>query len=195
MNNVNKKVDSKTNKFLKLNPENENLNQYWFSESTIQFFTYQIEKYSNQSEKIAFISTPSLFFTVNSEIQNKSYLFDYDEKLIKKHKNCIWFDFNWTDFSSITTNHAKSFDYIIIDPPYINEEAWSKYANFVNLIATDNAKILTCSIKENNQMLKKLLNLDVKKYQPSIPHLVYQYNIYANYDDEELDKINPEIID
>jgi hypothetical protein len=33
----------------------------------------------------------------------------------------------------------------------------------------------------------------MKVFQPSIPHLVYQYNIFANYDDEELNKKNPEI--
>ena len=41
--------------------------------------------------------------------------------------------------------------------------------------------------------MKNLLNLEMKNFQPSIPHLVYQYNIFANYDDEELNKKNPEI--
>lgn len=32
-----------------------------------------------------------------------------------------------------------------------------------------------------------------KTFRPSIPNLVYQYSLYANYDDEELDKVNEEI--
>ena len=35
----------------------------------------------------------------------------------------------------------------------------------------------------------------MKNFKPSIPHLVYQYNFFANYEDEELDKKNPEIIE
>lgn len=42
-------------------------------------------------------------------------------------------------------------------------------------------------------MLKKLINVDKKVYRPSIPHLVYQYSFFANYADEQLDKVNEEI--
>ena len=86
-----------------------------------------------------------------------------------------------------------SFDYLVIDPPFITEEAWSKFANFALYLQKEGCKIIACSIAENKDRLKKLLNLDIKTFQPSIPHLVYQYNIYANYDDEELNKKNPEI--
>ena len=68
-----------------------------------------------------------------------------------------------------------------------------KFANFAKYLQKEGCKIIACSIAENKDRLKKLLNLDIKTFQPSIPHLVYQYNIYANYDDEELDKKNPEI--
>jgi hypothetical protein len=30
-------------------------------------------------------------------------------------------------------------------------------------------------------------------FRPSIPHLVYQYSLYANYDSEGLGNKNPEI--
>ena len=44
-----------------------------------------------------------------------------------------------------------------------------------------------------------ILSIDIPVYNPEFEgedfgfHLVYQYNIYANYDDEELNKKNPEI--
>ena len=137
------RVESKKNRFLKLTPENGDYNQYWFSEKTIEFFVNQVNKYGK--EKIGFIATPSIFFSLSKEMQNKSYLFDIDEKLTKKHKNGKRYDFNESDYE------VKFLD------------------------------------------LKNLLDLDMKVFQPSIPHLVYQYNIFANYDDEELNKKNPEI--
>jgi 16S rRNA G966 N2-methylase RsmD len=189
-----KKVESKNNKFLKINQENENLNQYWFSESTISFIIKQIEKHGT---KCAFVSTPSIFYSCNSTIQDNSNLFDLDEKLIKKHNNGIIFDFN--DYSNISEEYYNHFDFIIVDPPFINEASWTKYSEFIKLISIKEndkikSKILTCSIAENNTLLKKLLDLEIKNYQPSIPHLVYQYNFFANYEDEELNKINSELM-
>lgn len=191
-----KKLDSKKNKFLKIYGEKEDFNQYWFSENTIEFIVNQIEKYG---KKVAFVSTPSVFFSVNETIQKNSILFDYDEIFTKKSKNAVKFDYR--EFDHIT-DYDNSFDFILVDPPFINEEAWTKYSNFIKKIAKkredDNtvldSKILTCSIAENQEILLRLLNLKLRTFQPSIPHLVYQYNFYTNYEDDEFNKKNEEII-
>ena len=170
------RVESKKNRFLKLTPENGDYNQYWFSEKTIEF-----------------IATPSIFFSLSKEMQNKSYLFDIDEKLTKKHKNGKRYDFNESDYEVKFPDLKNSFDYLVIDPPFITQDSWTKFSNFALYLKNDNCKIIACSIAENKENLKNLLDLDMKVFQPSIPHLVYQYNIFANYDDEELNKKNPEI--
>lgn len=190
-----KKIDSKKNKFLKVYGEKEDFNQYWFSESTIEFIVDQIHKHG---KKVGFVSTPSVFFSVNEETQKNGILFDYDEIFTKKSKNAVKFDYR--DNDSIT-QFNDTFDFVLVDPPYINEEAWTKYSNFVKRISIKDgegnvaAKILTCSIAENEETLSKLLNLKKRVYQPSIPHLVYQYNFFTNYEDSVLDTKNPEIID
>ena len=192
-----KKLDSKKNKFLKIYGEKEDFNQYWFSENTIEFIVNQIEKYG---KKVAFVSTPSVFFSVNETIQKNSILFDYDEIFTKKSKNAVKFDYR--EFDHIT-NYDNSFDFILVDPPFINEEAWTKYSNFIKKIAKKreddytvlDCKILTCSIAENQEILFSLLNLKLRTFQPSIPHLVYQYNFYTNYEDDEFNKKNEEIIE
>lgn len=63
------------NRFLLLNPENENLNQYWYSKDTIQTVIEEIcEQNSSSNGFIAFISTPSLFFSMKDK--SKSVLLD-----------------------------------------------------------------------------------------------------------------------
>ena len=190
---MDKFIQSKDNKFLKKTPENENYNQYWYSEKSIQFIVNQIQKH--ESKKIGLIATPSIFFSLPKEIQDNSYLFDIDDTLISKHKNGKKYDFNWTNYDEKFSDLKNSFDFIVIDPPFITEDAWAKFASFAKYLANNNCKILVSSIAENDGNLKKLLNLDIKAFKPSIPHLVYQYNFFANYDDEELDKKNPEIIE
>jgi hypothetical protein len=201
MNSNEKRVVSKNNKFLKLFSEKEDINQYWFSEATIEFIVQQIIKHTDENSKIAFVSTPSIFFSCDDLIKQKSRLFDFDERLMKKHSNAVKFDFN--EFSELVKDpeFISAFDYVMIDPPFINEPSWTKYADFVKIISQREkesekikAKILTCSIAENKEILKNLLDLNLKKFQPSIPHLVYQYNFFANYEDELLDQLNPEIL-
>lgn len=212
------KVDSSVNKFLKLNLEKKEFNQYWFSEKTIEFIVNQIISNTKSEEKmieknseifsenlnlslsenievpkkIAVVACPSVFFSLPKEIQDHSFLFDIDANLIKKHKNGVIFDFN--EFSGLDKSFYNFFDFILIDPPFIVKEVWEKFAEFATLIKKDKAKILTCSIFENSEMLKNLLNLNIQEYQPSIPHLVYQYNFYSNYEDEQLKLKNSELL-
>ena len=179
---MDKFIESKDNKFLKITPENSDFNQYWYSEKTIEFLLNQVNKYGK--EKIGLIATPSIFFSLSKEMQEKSYLFDIDDKLISKHKNGVKYDFNDGDYETKFPQLKNSFDFLVIDPPFISEDAWTKFANFAKYLANDKCKILASSIAENDEKLKRLLNLDIKAFKPSIPHLVYQYNIFANYDDE-----------
>ena len=190
---MDKFIQSNDNKFLKRTPENSDFNQYWFSEKTIQFILSQITKHGK--ERIGLISTPSIFFSLPKESQDKSYLFDIDEALISKHKNGRKYDFNWTNYDQYFSDLKGTFDFIVIDPPFITEEAWSKFAAFGKYLANEKCKFLVTSIAENADNLKKFLGVDMKEIKPSIPHLVYQYNFFANYDDEELNKKNPEIIE
>ena len=190
---MDKFIQSNDNKFLKRTPENSDFNQYWFSEKTIQFILSQITKHGK--ERIGLISTPSIFFSLPKESQDKSYLFDIDEALISKHKNGRKYDFNWTNYDQYFSDLKGTFDFIVIDPPFITEEAWSKFAAFGKYLANEKCKFLVSSIAENAENLKKFLGVDMKEFKPSIPHLVYQYNFFANYDDEELNKKNPEIIE
>ena len=41
----------------------------------------------------------------------------------------------------------------------------------------------------------ELLGVRPQRFLPSIPHLVYQYALYTNYDSERLAQRNPEIPD
>lgn len=88
---------------------------------------------------------------------------------------------------------------MLVDPPFITKEVWEKYAQAIHKIAKKDgegritARLLVSSIDENADLLKKLIGVERKTFRPSIPHLVYQYSFYANYQDSELDKINEEI--
>ena len=82
---------------------------------------------------------------------------------------------------------------VVVDPPFITEDVWKAYAQAIKMVLKEGGKILLSSIDENESMLKELLGVRKVNFRPSIPHLVYQYSFYTNYNDSRLDEVNSEI--
>ena len=54
--------------------------------------------------------------------------------------------------------------------------------------------ILGTTVAENLSLLQSLFpSIHRNKFQPSIPHLVYQYDLYTTWDSPTFNKANPEI--
>jgi hypothetical protein len=79
----------------------------------------------------------------------------------------------------------------VIDPPFITREVWEKYAATANFLLSEGGRLICTTIRENAAMMNELLqaraasdtlswpsadSLQVKpqRFQPCIPHLVYQ---------------------
>jgi len=72
----------------------------------------------------------------------------------------VFFDFNHPE--NLQEELKSTFDFILIDPPFITLEVWSKYAETAKFLVKNDekgeisGKILACSIIENEKMLKEL---------------------------------------
>ena len=64
----------KKNNFLVRTPEKADFNQYWYSPNTIQFILEQIK--SQKPQRIAFLSTPSIYFSLDDETKKNSKIFE-----------------------------------------------------------------------------------------------------------------------
>ena len=183
----------KTNRFLLRCREKSDFNQYWYSAFTIETLVNECEK---NGKRGAFLSTPSVYFSCNEELKRRSAVFDFDEKFKKKGgKSFVKYDFNFPE--NVPKEMLHQFDMIVIDPPFITKEVWEKYATTTKLLLTKEkgkGKILLTTIDENEKMIFDLLGCKKRKFRPSIPHLVYQYSVYSNYESDALDVANPEIV-
>lgn len=110
----------------------------------------------------------------------------------------MFYDFNKPE--EFDQKFNDYFDMVMIDPPFITEEVWSKYAVTIKKIIQKDengnmkGKILLSSIDENEKMLINLgLGVTKRTYRPSIPNLVYQYSFFSNYEADSLNQVNPEI--
>ena len=181
----------KSNRFLLRCREKSDFNQYWYSAFTIETLVNECER---NGKRVAFLSTPSVFFSCKEDLRTRSAVFDFDEKFAKKGgKSFVKYDFNAPE--KVPEEMLHKFDMVVIDPPFITKEVWEKYATTTKLLLSKEGetKILLTTVDENEKMIFELLGCKRRKFRPSIPHLVYQYSLYSNYESEALSKLNPEI--
>lgn len=124
-------------------------------------------------------------------MRQASYVFDYDD-VWAKDPHFVKYDYNAPDAVPPELHHA--FDCVVIDPPFITEEVWAKYAATAKLLLAPGGKVIGSTVAENREMLARHLpGMRPCAFQPSIPHLIYQYNLYTDYDSVTFAERNPEI--
>lgn len=109
----------------------------------------------------------------------------------ERYPNFVMWDYKQPVAIDPTMYHQ--FDCVVIDPPFVTSEVWANYAEAALLLLKDGGKIILSTIPENAKMLKEMLKVEAQAFQPSIPHLVYQYVFFTNYASTNFSTHNPEI--
>ncbi len=188
----------KKNRFLLRTKEVADLNQYWYSKPTIEAIVKEV---GANATACAFLSTPSIFFSFDkkSELRKKSKVFDLDPRF-EKDPGFVVYDFKKPE--NIPKELHNTFDYVVIDPPFITEEVLTAYAEAAKLLLIKSTakkgeppsgKLMISTLVENAKIVEKTMGGKACKFQPSIPKLVYQYNLYTNYPSSHLNDYNPEV--
>lgn len=184
------------NRFLLRNKEKLQLNQYWYSAPTLDVIVAEVE---DKAKRAAFLSTPSVYFSLkDKELRANSKVFDLDTQWEKDPGFVLY---NYKEPENIPEELHHTFDYVVIDPPFIVTEVWELYAKAARLLLVEGTdddgvplgKILGTTIGEHKEFLSDLCGLKAQAFQPSIPNLIYQYELYVNYESERLSQPNPEI--
>jgi hypothetical protein len=174
---------NKLNPFLVKFKEKSEFNQYWYSKPTINFMVEQVQR--NSKLGAAFLSTPSIYFSLkDKELKAKCKVMDIDDNFGKKDPTgFVYYDFNKPE--ELPEAILGTFDMVVIDPPFITQEVWQKYADAAKkLLIPEGGMVLMSTIDENHQFLEDMLGVTPIAFRPSIPNLVYQYSFYTNYEDD-----------
>ncbi|CAN0266837.1 unnamed protein product [Hapterophycus canaliculatus] len=111
---------AKPNRFLMKNPENGNLNQYWYSKATIDAIAAEVADFG--SGGTAFLSTPSIFFSLDKDLRSKCKVFDLDTKWAKD-PGFVLYDFSKPE--DIPEALLGKFEMVVADPPFITRQVSS----------------------------------------------------------------------
>jgi hypothetical protein len=150
---------------------------------------------------IACLSTPSVYFSLSARgARTRAWVFDIDTQWAKD-PHFVRFDFTEDPPAAASVDAGDSamaalrgtFSLFVIDPPFITREVWERYALWVRYLGAPGCRVIATTTRENAPMMCELLGVKPQKFRPSVPHLVYQYDLYANYESEDLSQANPEI--
>jgi hypothetical protein len=180
-------------KFLNDIKEDGDHNQYWYSSYTIK---QMVDDITATGGRVGFLSTPSIYFSLEDELRKDCFVFDFDKQW-ESDRGFVFYDFNKPD--ELPAELLRSFDMLVIDPPFITHEVWRKYGDTAKLLlkagpTEDNAsKVICTTVIENADLLKELFGVTPTAFLPCFPTLVYQYNLFTNYPSDIFAKLNPEI--
>lgn len=163
--------------------EKPEYNQYWYSESTVKTIVDELKLLS--PSRVACLSTPTVFFAA-SHAGIFCDLFEFDigmasQSWVGQETNkFILYDFRCLD---ICTSLWGKYDVVVADPPFITLDALGSYMRHTKQLLFPGGKIIFSSIAENLKDLENLFGSQLYPvtFQPSIPSLVYQYELFVNY--------------
>ena len=139
----------------------------------------------------AFVSTPSLFFSLSKNERSGCRVLDYDTALGDGEAGFTFYDFHAP--TDVPAELHGAFACVVIDPPFITTEVWMQYAQTAKLLLAPGGKVIGTTIIENAPLLLEQLGARPNTFLPSIPNLPYQYAVYTSFECPPLHVVNPEV--
>jgi hypothetical protein len=173
------------------------LNQYWYSANTIATLIQAVKDQVDGMKdgvaplKVAYISTPSLFFALDAKDRTGSRVLDFDKSLGAGCDEFVFYDFHHPTALPAELKHA--FSLVVIDPPYIEQDVWQKYVQTAKFLLVEGGYVVGTTVIENGALLEAELGVTPNVFLPSIPHLPYQYAAFTNFQSPALSVRNPEV--
>ena len=129
--------------------EDWQLSQFWYAKEFASNLGRLIIKHTTEGQSVALISCPSLYFHMKStpfKAENESNLnlklFEFDDRF-ERYSDFQFYDYN--EPLDVPSKLKQSFDFICVDPPFLSNECWEKFAMTINYLKKPNAKILACT--------------------------------------------------
>lgn len=183
-----------------LGSRDHSLNQFWYSPATIATFTDAIcHVAGGEHQRIAFLSTPSLFFAMPDDVRRRSVLLEYDQRWAV-HEQFRFFDFNeGVGEVQGTADLLSSITLCVVDPPFIDKRVWSKYLHAADCMLHSEGHVLLTSIPENQSMLcaewdklNRPRQLRGHRFTPINSDCLHRFAVFTTFDSLSLGAVNLE---
>ncbi|XP_063702618.1 protein-lysine N-methyltransferase CG9154 [Culicoides brevitarsis] len=169
--------------------EDWQLSQFWYNDATkstlSKAFVKILAKYHEKPEdcQIALMSCPSLY-PDTKKLHEKTTIFEFDARFSKYDPDFVQYDYNLALTDSYLDEHAKRFDLIVLDPPFLSDECLEKSSILCQKIAKNDAKIILCTGKVMSESVPRFMkDLKACKFEPQHErNLGNDFGSFANFD-------------
>eukprot|EP01114_Cavostelium_apophysatum_P001142 TRINITY_DN10978_c0_g2_i1.p1 TRINITY_DN10978_c0_g2~~TRINITY_DN10978_c0_g2_i1.p1 ORF type:complete len:236 (-),score=28.91 TRINITY_DN10978_c0_g2_i1:52-711(-) len=181
-------ADAKSTAFIDQFEEDWNFSQFWYTRDTANRIATECIAQSNGG-KIACLSTPSIFRALKAlEPKEEYYVFEYDKRFSCYGDRFIFYDYKAPH--NFPSDFSHAFDVIVLDPPFLSEECFSKSSETVMSLLKKGGKviIMTGSVMEP-LILRIFKELDVHlcNFRPKHERaLQNDFSCFANFESPRL---------
>lgn len=168
--------------------EDWNLSQFWYDAETSQMLALEAIEQTAANSRIGCISSPSAFIALSKmECEDRKInIFEFDCRF-NVFPGFQFYDYNQPlDFAP---GMESSFDYLIVDPPFLSKECWLKTAETVRFLSNENTKICICTGKVMKTTILNELNCIPTKFEPKHQNgLANEFGCFTNYESIQFGK-------
>ncbi|XP_067674138.1 EEF1A lysine methyltransferase 1-like [Haliotis asinina] len=167
--------------------ENWQLSQFWYDDTTATRLADEALRVAGSSGRIACVSSPTLYRKLRDICPDTCTVkcLEFDERFQMFGEDFQFYDYR--EPLKLPADWKNSFDIVMVDPPFLNEDCLCKTAISVRFLAKD--KIILCTGAVMEKAAKKLLDLEVCVFQPRHSNaLQNEFRCFTNYKSELLEK-------
>ena len=138
---------------------------------------------TTENARIGCIASPSAYVGLKKTLGDKQrdlFVFEFDKRFDVFQTDFVFYDFK--EPLEFDKDLLKSFDFLIIDPPFLSQECWEKTSRTARALVKDNGKLLVCTGMVMKDLIKKELGCDVTDFEPKHQNgLSNEFGCFINY--------------
>ncbi|KAI9342875.1 putative N6-adenine methyltransferase-domain-containing protein [Obelidium mucronatum] len=167
--------------------EDWQLSQFWYSDETAFHLAIHSIAATPEGGSLGCVSSPTVFVEMmKSELPKpiNPYVFEFDKRFAVFGSQFIFFDFNTPTTFNEPLQHK--FHTLVVDPPFLSDECWSKTAECVRFLAIEEGcKIIVCTGLVMREKIQKELGCKLTSFQ--VKHkggLSNEFGCYTNFESD-----------
>ncbi|CAG8827218.1 23712_t:CDS:2, partial [Racocetra persica] len=143
--------------------EDWQLSQFWYSKETTDVIIQEVLMHTNEMDRIACISTPTVFVKLKSitpPLKQSIYLFEFDTRFDIYGSDFIQYDYKTPTKFRDCSKLRNTFDFIVVDPPFLSEDCFTKTMITVRWLG----KKETCAVMQD--LADRLIKARMTSFYP-----------------------------
>ncbi|KAI9009100.1 putative N6-adenine methyltransferase-domain-containing protein [Hyaloraphidium curvatum] len=145
--------------------EDYQLSQFWYDVPTREALAG--ECLAAHQGTVGFLSTPGPYFAYKRAGGGEAVLFEYDARFaVGAGDEFVRYDY--AEPNALPERCRGAMDMLVVDPPFLSEECWLRFALAIRLLSAPGAKILVCTGAVMKPFLARILpQLRVTRFRPA----------------------------